>query len=519
MICTRLLTTVFTVWLFPACAFAQESDTTSKKIFAINTDNGHFFGYRNADEMTRDGLHAWVDQYIDTQVTHLFICPNARRASFRSKTREAIWDPTNGVAPHDRWPINAKVLYDKGIDPYRVWIDRCKEKKISVWLSVRMNDMHQAEDFDNFQHSSFWRNNIHLWREPHHEHGSGLNYAYKEVRRYELSFVKEILQRYDLDGIELDWMRNPNHLSPGKAYQERVHLTNFMLDVKALVDKWSRRRGHKIGVSVRTPTHPDACAGVGIDVIDWAHRGLVDLIVATPFYFSTDFDIPFHLWKEHLQGTPKRVAVIGGIESSARPWIYGTPVGNTLSTLYGFASVGHMRGADGFYLFNWMDRTDWPIPYSTYPALLNTGLGEELVTHSSRRHPVCFRDVVPDEFPSDTQLPADTSVTRSVRIQAGPKPQSGQVSVIVGLAKREGVSEAVLKGSLNGRELTERSEFGLLKQLGGDSARAVSFSCPLDYVKSGYNKFRIKQTDGGAPQQIVWIELRIDAEEQGVIHE
>ena len=93
------------------------------------------------------------------------------------------------------------------------------------------------------------------------------------------------------------------------------------------------------------------------------------------------------------------------------------------------------------------------------------------------------------------------------------------MSVIVGLAKREGVSEAVLKGSLNGRELTERSEFGLLKQLGGDSARAVSFSCPLDYVKSGYNKFRIKQTDGGAPQQIVWIELRIDAEEQGVIHE
>ena len=108
-------------------------------------------------------------------------------------------------------------------------------------------------------------------------------------------------------------MRNPSHLSPDKAFEERVHLTSFMLDVKALVEKWSRRRGHKIGVSVRTPTHPDACAGVGIDVIDWAHRGVVDLIVATPFYFSSDFDIPFHLWKERLQGTPKRVSVIGGI--------------------------------------------------------------------------------------------------------------------------------------------------------------------------------------------------------------
>ena len=195
---THLLFAVVAAWVCSACAFAQEANKTTNDIFAVNTDNGHFFAYRSADEMTMQELHAWVDQYADSKVTHLFICPNARRASFRSKTREAIWDPTDGVAPDHRWPTNAKILHDKGIDPYQVWIDRCREKNISVWLSMRMNDVHQAEDFDNFQHSSFWRENIDLWREPHHEHGSGLNFAYKEVRRYELSFVKELLQRYDL---------------------------------------------------------------------------------------------------------------------------------------------------------------------------------------------------------------------------------------------------------------------------------------------------------------------------------
>ena len=50
----------------------------------------------------------------------------------------------------------------RALDPYKVWIARCREKKISPWLSMRMNDTHHTEDRDNFQHSKFWRENIHL---------------------------------------------------------------------------------------------------------------------------------------------------------------------------------------------------------------------------------------------------------------------------------------------------------------------------------------------------------------------
>ncbi len=483
-------------------------------LFVINTDNGHFFAYRNADEMTIKGLHEWVDQYANTKVTHLFICPNAMRASFRSSSREAIWDPTDGVAPDHKWPRHARILFDKGVDPYRVWIDRCREKNLSVWLTMRMNDMHQAEDFDNFQHSSFWRENIDLWREPYHEHGSALNYAYKEVREYQLAFVKELLERYDPDGIELDWMRIPNHLTPRKAYEERFHLTAFMHEVKRLVQKWSRKRGHRIGISVRVPAHPDACAGVGMDAIKWAQQGLIDLIVATPFYFSSDFDIPFDLWKKRLQDVKRVIPVIGGIESTARPWIYGTPVGNTLSTLYGFATVGHLRGADGFYLFNWMDRTDWPIDYKNeYPQLLRTGLTPNVVGRGSRRHPVCFRDTVPDGFPSDTQLPKVTDSPLEFRLQAGTKPQSGNASIVIGLAKRNGVAESRFEARLNGKPLTLQGDFVDVKELGGDSHRAIRFECSLDILRPDYNDLSIKQLGNDLPQQIVWVELRIDIEQ------
>jgi uncharacterized lipoprotein YddW (UPF0748 family) len=32
-----------------------------------------------------------------------------------------------------------------------------------------------------------------------------LNYPHAEVRRYQMAFVQELLERYDPDGLELDW--------------------------------------------------------------------------------------------------------------------------------------------------------------------------------------------------------------------------------------------------------------------------------------------------------------------------
>ena len=44
----------------------------------INEDNSHFFGSRTAEQMTLEGLQGFVDQYAQTAVSHLFLCPNAK---------------------------------------------------------------------------------------------------------------------------------------------------------------------------------------------------------------------------------------------------------------------------------------------------------------------------------------------------------------------------------------------------------------------------------------------------------
>ncbi len=129
---------------------AIEQNKSLKNMLVINEDNSHFFGTRQPAEMTREGLQAFVDQYAASSITHLFLNANAMRASFRSSSRDAIWDLVSGKEPQDLWPQNCKRLAESHLDPYAIWIERCREKQISPWLSMRMNDVHSVDEDGQF---------------------------------------------------------------------------------------------------------------------------------------------------------------------------------------------------------------------------------------------------------------------------------------------------------------------------------------------------------------------------------
>ena len=484
------------------------------EMLVINEDSSHFFGSRKPQEMTLAGLHALVDQYAKSAVTHFFLCPNASRSSFRSRSRDAIWDPVDGKEPDDLWPQNAKRLFEAGLDPYQVWIGRCREKGVSPWLSMRMNDVHSVDDVGHFIHSSFWRKHHEFWRVPNGSAGPwvnrALNYAHAAVREHQMAFVRELLERYDPDGLELDWMRFGYHLTPGRESQESVILDDFVRQVRSLTTEWSKKRGHPLLLGVRVPAHPDAASGLGMDAVLWANEGLVDLIVPCPFWSSSDFDIPIELWLERLGDSAKRIVVAPGLEHNSRPWPGGQAVANDLAAARGFAASAYHRGAESLYLFNWMDSQTRPVDESEYALLLQDGLSRQVVQSSPRRHLVCYRDTVPSGFPNGSQLPVDTDVGRDFRIHVGAKPESGEVWAIAGLARRDGLAEARFTASLNDRELGLAENVPDLHRFGGGAVRAVRFPCPLDAVSDGYNKLHIRQTDGGTPQQIVWVEICLE---------
>jgi len=519
------MTTTASILSLTACvmaAIAYGEETADKasgrrsmrNMLVINEDDSHFFGTRKPEDMTLAGLHAFVDQYAGSAVTHLFLCPNAMRASFRSRSRDAIWDPVDGKEPDGVWPQNAKRLFGAELDPYKVWISRCREKGLSPWLTMRMNDVHDVDQLGSFMHSSFWRAHPEYWRVPNGSAGPwvnrAMNYAHAEVRDHQMAFVRELLERYDPDGLELDWMRFGYHLTPGREREECAILTDFVRQVRSESHDWSRKRGHPILLGVRVPAHPDAASGLGMDAVLWASEGLVDMVVPCPFWSSSDFDIPIGLWRERLAKAADRVTIAPGLEYNARPWPGGQAVANDLASARGFAASAYHRGADSLYLFNWMDSETRPVAASEYTLLVRDGLSRQAVLNAPRRHPVCYRDTVPSGFPNDVQLPADARAGKSFRIHAGPKPESGKCWAIAGLAQRDGVAEARLEAALNGRALEAAENVANPKEFGGGTARAVRFPCPLDAVKDGYNQLNIRQVGGTAAQQIVWVEICLE---------
>ncbi|NOY80223.1 MAG: hypothetical protein GXP31_04370 [Kiritimatiellaeota bacterium] len=490
-------------------------------MFVINEDNSHFFATRKPSQMTREALLAFVDQYANSAVTHLFLCPNAMRASFRSRTREAIWDVTGKETmpgandPRGRWPHNARLLHERGLDPYAVWIDRCREKGLSPWLSMRMNDIHGVNELDSFMHSSFWRSHPEYWRVPSGSaapwQNRALNYAEPEVRKYEMAFVRELLERYNPDGIELDWMRFGWHFPPGKARENARFLTEFVREARRLTETWGRKRGHRIALGVRVPAHPDAARGLGMDAVEWVREGLVDLIVPCPFWTTSDFDIPVELWKERLAklSAAEHVRVAPGLEFNARPWPGAAAVANTLGSVAGFAAAAWHRGADGIYLFNWMDSGTRPVASSVYRTLIERGVARAVVEHAPRRVPVCFRDTVPPNFPNNVRLPVDAVQGGEFRIYFGPKPTAGKAWIIAGLSGRNGVEKARFQAAINGRTAAPAPDLDSCAGIGGGARRAVRFECPPSAFRDGYNTVSLRQeTNSVPPQRIVWVELR-----------
>jgi len=508
----RLVIVVAT--LLPGLGVVARGQGGERPVLVVNEDNSHFFGSRLPEQMNVPGLHQFVDQYADSAVTHLFLCTNAMRANVRSKVRDAIWDPVKGNPSPGPWPANAKLLHEKGIDPYAVWIARAREKGISPWVSMRMNDLHDVPKPDSYMHDTFWRKHPELWRVPNNKGGAwtnwALNYAHPEVRAYQMAFVKELLERYDPDGLELDWMRFGHHLTPGKERQEAPLLTGFMREVRELVQMWSKKRGHPVLLAARVPAHPEAALGLGMDGVTWAKEGLVDWLVPCPFWTSTDFDIPVELWRERLGEAATKVRITPGIEYNARPWPSGKPVANDLACLAGFAASGWDRGATGMYLFNWMDSGTRPVPASAYATLIKQGLARKVVLAGVRRHPVCFRDTVPAGFPSDAVLPITGKAGGTCRVHIGPAPTSGKAWVLAGLGGSQTLKDAAFLVTVNGKETQPAADAADLGKLGGASRRGLQFAVPLKVLAAGHNTIRLVPKPGSEGEKVVWVEMRLE---------
>ena len=440
----------------------------------FNEDWYHFFHSRYYGNIKVDEqyLKEFIYQYKGTQITDFSMNVNARVSSFPSRVLDSfsgryLAKEENGKKV-DYTDTFAALAYDifvrQGIDMYKIWIDALREIGIRPWISVRMNDCHANLNETNLLHSDFYHAHPEIRRVKHRTPDKSLNrvaddvmyfedcydYALDIVRDQMYAYIEEVFERYDMDGLELDFTRELPSFAIGEEAKGREIMTAFLGKIRALADTYSKKRGRSIEISVLVNSCPIRNYEWGLDVVEWAKKGLINSVIALPRWQTTDTNIPVKFWKDLLSPYGVEFAAGNQILISDDPNEYGYT--GTLETDLGAIAVYRSAGADFAYIYNHMDLffTGYPqtkrwiddddlCEKSLHPdklqKLFTTAGDKESTINSRRRHLASFHDfpLYYEKQVSPLPLICDDSRTyQFVKINIGEVPKGAKMHLIIG---------------------------------------------------------------------------------------
>ena len=167
----------------------------------------------------------------------------------------------------------------EGVDIAQRIVEESHRRKLEVFWEHRLNGADREADVTTpARHPLKDQNPEWLleggWWKP------GLwNFAVPEVRQYKVAVLREVAERYDLDGINLDFGRHPPYLPAGKQWEQREALTDFVRQVRLMLQAVAEKRGRPFLLSVRVADSVPGCHFDGFDIESWVQQNLVDMII------------------------------------------------------------------------------------------------------------------------------------------------------------------------------------------------------------------------------------------------
>ncbi|NLC55739.1 MAG: hypothetical protein GX774_02750 [Armatimonadetes bacterium] len=484
-----------------------------------NEDCTNFFYFRRIGAGVDGG--ALVDRYVDTLadagVKVLMCNTNARRTNYRSRVWEAFWDGLDPEGPDDQpflKPMapaevaryrqmveSMRALHQQGVDyPARV-AARCRQRGISPWISLRMNDVHNNDVLDHPFHGRFWVQNPSFFRQGATGYfANALDYAHPEVRDLYRRLIEESLT-YDVDGIELDFMREPHVFSPGQEAAGLPVLTEWLREIRRLVRDTAAKRGRPVRLGVRVPSRPETARAYGLDPVGWAQEGLVDLVVPTPRWATLEFDMPLAQWRRLLQ--PYRgVMLAGGLEILYQPHP-GAPR-TTVAPEHAFAAAAavYAGGADAVYLFNYFQDSSWAP--ETYQKTLRTLGSRQGVAGAPRWHALTYRDITGPDEAYRPPLPATGASLRFDLPVCPPPPPDWQAQLLLEIEAIDGAPLQPPSARVNGQVCAASQT----DPESGSPGR-VTYPVPVAALAQRERAQILVTARGGRPIRVVRVEVRL----------
>ena len=184
------------------------------------------------------------------------------------------------------------------------------EAGMGLLASVRMNSHYVAEyaspGFGEFRrrHADclIGRPDEHI-PAPSVEHAirRGVDYKFPVVREHMEAVVCELFERFDVDGVELDYMRHPAFFRVEEGLACGYLMTDFLGRIRRRLDAECSRRGRRVELLVRVPPTLADSRRLGLDVERWIGDGLVDAVAAGGGFIP--FETPIEEFVAAAEGT------------------------------------------------------------------------------------------------------------------------------------------------------------------------------------------------------------------------
>ncbi len=330
----------------------REKAVRRQRRLIYNNDGGDI---GHAD--TVEGIMALRNETVlGTQVDTIFYGTGATTAFTHLARVGEIYGEFGGP-----WGKNIATLRSTGHDVLATTIEFCRRNGLEVFWTHRMNDVHDSAPDAEWILSGWKRDNPRLLmgtREDRDNSGgivsprywwSALDFEKPEVRDYLCRIQEDVCRRYDIDGIECDYFRNPLLFRPNldkePATPAQVEiLTNFQRRLRMIHRREGTRRGRPILTTARVPPTVATCLYVGIDIRRWLEEGLVDLLSVSGGYLPHTEPVAEIIELAHRHGVPVFPSINTPIalRNSSAPH----------EALRGAAANLFHAGADGILLFN-----------------------------------------------------------------------------------------------------------------------------------------------------------------------
>jgi hypothetical protein len=505
-----------------------------------------------------EAIHNYVDLLADSGIDTFLVNANACRAWYPSKVIPTILD---GYVRGDREYFRGHAicqdftesedverfidrimafmnlyqdLLDAGVDWLEEAAKACRRRGVSPWVSVRMNDFHGSKNIDG----SFF--NVPLLKQPemrlkHSSYSStmfepgyrnGLNYEKQEVRDLMFAQIKEVVEDYDYEGLELDWWRQPLCCEPNASQETIDMMSDWLREVRALTMRRAEQIGRPYPFGLRIPGQLDTLKSIGLDVVELCREGTLDFVAPSGFW-CTSWEMPHDTLRQRLGDN---VTIYGVLEDGANPLPTHAPaINHTQGIRYISSSHEMLRanaagklvlGADGIEWFNFYCTDSARVPglISDYTALRNIYDLEWL--RGQPKHysfSLSGHGLVLPPFEVTPQLPATLEKwwNRSFRLPMCAEPTDRNLELVVQIVLRVGDKFTEMPLAFNGcwpvLEKTPTDELlypcGPLTHLTAEH-RGYNFRFPVNLVRDGWNEITV-ENGGDSSITITSIEVAI----------